>query len=133
MSQWYLDTSAALKLLIAEVESDALAAAIDEASADLVGCWLLETQLRRAAQREDALSQRRVSDFLDGIDIYAVPSSLFREAGLLPGASLRSLAALHLAAAVRVGVDRVLTYDRRMGQAAEDLGLTVFAPAQRPG
>lgn len=128
MSLWYLDTSAALKLVVEEPESEALARAIDHAQPDLVACWLLETELRRAAQRETALTQQIVSDLLDGVGLYEVPSSLFREAGLLPGAQLRSLDALHLAAAVRIGVDRVVTYDSRLQDAALSLGVDVFAP-----
>lgn len=129
MSLWYLDTSAALKLLVEEEESEALARAIDGASPDLVGCWLLDTELRRAAQRETALTQEGVSDFLDGVDLYEVPASLLREAGLLPGAGLRSLDALHLAAAVRIGVDHLVTYDARMSESARALGVSVIAPA----
>ena len=129
MSQWYLDTSAALKLLVEEDESDPLARAIDEARPDLVGCWLLETELRRAAHRDLGLTQEHVSGFLDGIDLYEVPASLFREAGLLPGSRLRSLDALHLAAAVRIGVDELVTYDVRMTESARALGLKVTAPA----
>lgn len=129
MSLWYLDTSAALKLLVEEDESEALARAIDGASPDLVGCWLLDTELRRAAQRDTALTQEGVSDFLDGVDLYEVPASLFREAGLLPGANLRSLDALHLAAAVRIGVEHLVTYDARMSESARALGVSVIAPA----
>lgn len=129
MSWWYLDTSAALKLLIEEDESDALARAIDAAAPDLVGCWLLETELRRAAQRDPTVRQEAVSDFLNGIDLYEVPASLFREAGLLPGTNLRSLDALHLVTAVRIGVDHLVTYDTRMSDSARTLGLSVIAPA----
>jgi predicted nucleic acid-binding protein len=129
MSRWYLDTSAALKLLIEEPESDALARAVDEARPALVACWLLETELRRAARREVALAQQAVSDFLGGIDIYEVPASLFREAGVLPGTHLGSLDALHLAVAIRIGVDLVVTYDNRMAGSAVELGLSVLAPA----
>jgi predicted nucleic acid-binding protein len=39
------------------------------------------------------------------------------------------LDALHLAAAIRIGVDCVVTYDSRMGDEARSLGLNVFAPA----
>lgn len=35
---------------------------------------------------------------------------------------------LHLAAAVRIGVDLVLTYDVRMADSARQLGLRVFSP-----
>jgi predicted nucleic acid-binding protein len=128
VSRWYLDTSAALKLLVEEAESDALARQVDAAAPELVACWLLETELRRAAQREPALTQQDVSDLLDGVDLYEVPSSLFREAGLLPGANLRSLDALHLAAAVRIGVERVVTYDLRMIASARLLGVGVLSP-----
>lgn len=129
MSLWYLDTSAALKLVVEESESDALAEGIDREKPDLVACWLLETEVRRAAQREEALTQVLVSEFLEGVGLYEVPSSLFREAGVLPGTHLRSLDALHLAAAIRIGVDRVVTYDSRLRDSARSLGLSVFAPA----
>ncbi|WP_345784275.1 PIN domain-containing protein [Rathayibacter soli] len=46
-----------------------------------------------------------------------------------PGANLRSLDALHLAAAIRIGVEHVVTYDARMADSARALGLSVFAPA----
>ena len=99
------------------------------AAVDLVGCWLLETELRRAAHRATALTQEIVSEFLDGVDVYEIPASLYREAGLLPGTNLRSLHALHLAAAIRIGVDYLVTYDVRMIESARDLGLRVISPA----
>lgn len=129
MSRWYVDTSAALKLLIDEAESAPLAEYIDAAEPVLASCWLLETELRRAVLRVPGLSQSAVTEFLDGIDLYEVPASVFREAGLLPGVHLRSLDALHLAVAVRIGVDHVLTYDHRMAEAARSLGLNMLAPS----
>ncbi len=129
MSRWYLDTSAALKLMVEQAESSALAERLDTESADLVACLLLETELRRAAHRHAGLTQELVSRFVERIDLYEVPASLFRQAGLLAASSLRSLDALHLAAAVRIGVDAVVTYDVRMTQASRELGLAVIAPA----
>ena len=128
MSFWYLDTSAALKLLIEEPESPALAQTVDREQPDLVAGWVLETELRRAAQRLPALGMDVVSEFLAGVSLYEMPGSLFREAGILPGETLRSLDALHLAAAVRIGVDLVLTYDVRMADSARLLGLPVLSP-----
>lgn len=128
MSIWYLDTSAALKLLIEEPESPALAQTVDREQPDLVAGWVLETELRRAAQRLPALGMDVVSEFLAGVSLYEMPGSLFREAGILPGETLRSLDALHLAAAVRIGVDLVLTYDVRMADSARLLGLPVLSP-----
>lgn len=127
MTRWYLDTSAAMKLIADENESD-LAAAIDDATPDLVAGLLLETELRRAVPRDDALSQEAISTFLTGVSLFEMPPSLYREAGLLPGANLRSLDALHLAASIRIDVETVLTYDARMACAAREVGLTVLAP-----
>lgn len=129
MKRWYLDTSAAMKLVVEEQESEALARTIDREEPDLVACWLLDTELRRAAWRDPRLTQEIVSTFLGDVALYEVPASLFRTAGLLPGINLRSLDAIHLAAAVRIGVDQVVTYDLRMAEAARELGLAVLAPA----
>ncbi len=128
MSRWYLDTSAALKLLLDEPESDELARTLDAEDPELVGTWLLETEMRRAAHRVEGLTQELVSGLLLAVALYEVPSSVFREAGLLPGPRLRSLDALHLAAAVRIGVEQVVTYDERMTESARQLGLAVLAP-----
>ncbi len=132
MSQWYIDTSAAAKLLIDEAESDALAAELDATHPELAACYVLETELRRMVSRVPALDQAAVTTLLTGIDLYEVPPSLFREAGLLDGSTLRSLDAIHLAAAIRIGVDGLLTYDRRMAVAAHDRGLTVISPGADP-
>lgn len=124
----YLDTSAAAKLLVAERESVALAAYLDDTDATLASCFLLETELRRMVPRIPALTQEMVTTVLDGIDLYEMPPSIFREAGLLTGKNLRSLDAIHLAAAIRLGVDAVITYDLRMAEAARRVGITPVAP-----
>lgn len=129
MSTWYLDTSAALKLVINEDESSALVEAINAERPVLAGSWLLETEMRRAAHRSDVLTQRHVTDLLDRMDLYQMTAAMFTQAGLLPGRHLRSLDALHLAAALEIGVDAVVSYDRRMLSAARDMGLAVSSPA----
>jgi hypothetical protein len=118
-----------MKLIVEEAESDALAGEIDSELPDLVACLLLETELRRAVHRDPGLTQEAVTGLLDGVGLYELPVSIFQEAGLLPGLSLRSLDALHLSAAIRIGVDRLVAYDVRMVQAARELGLSVFSPA----
>lgn len=128
MTRWYIDTSAAMKLLVTETWTEALVNAITAEQPDFVACYLLETEVRRAVMRYDELTQGDAVALLDGIALYEVPPSLFREAGLLPGSNSRSLDAIRLAAAVRIGVDAVLTYDTRMTAGAEGLGLDVIAP-----
>ena len=129
MSRCYLDTSAAVKLIVQEAESDALAAELRSNEPELVACLLLETELRRLVAREAVLTQKAVTDLLRGVDLHELPPPLFAEAGLLPGDRLRSLDALHLAAAIRLEVDAVVTYDQRMAHAATSLGLEVLVPA----
>ncbi len=85
---------------------------------------LLETELRWLAVRVD-LTQIAVTHLLERFDLMETDRSLYREAGRLPGRHLRSLDALHLAAALRVGTDVMVTYDRRQADAA---GLPVLAP-----
>ena len=118
-----------MKLLVAEAESDALVVELRSKQSTLVACLLLETELRRVVAREPALTQQAVTQLLRGVDLYELPPPLFAEAGLLPGATLRSLDALHLAAAIRLEVESVITYDARMAEAATSLGMTVLAPA----
>lgn len=130
MSRYYLDTSAAAKFLVNEAESAPLAEWADTGETHLVATHLLETELRRFAHRH-ALPQADVSAILARIDIHDLPPSLYREAGLLPGETLRSLDALHLASSIRLDVDALVTYDVRLAEAAETAGLRVYAPADR--
>lgn len=127
MTRFYLDTSAAAKLLVEEAESAQLAAWADGAEVGLVATHLLETELRRFASRH-GLSQADVSAILARVDLYDLPPSVFREAGLLPGPGLRSLDALHLAASIRLDAEALVTYDVRLAEAAQDMGLRVYAP-----
>ncbi|MGH3815777.1 MAG: PIN domain-containing protein [Pseudonocardiaceae bacterium] len=126
----YIETSAAAKLLVDEPASSRLAVRLDSAVAEdeaLISSILLETELRRLAVRVD-LPQVAVTHLLERFDLVETDRSLYREAGLLPGRHLRSLDALHLAAALRVSADVMVTYDRRQADAADAAGLPVLAP-----
>ena len=129
--RWYLDTSAAAKLLVEEIESDALVAFLDRTveGGDVVGSSrLLETELRRLGVRL-SIPQEHVTLVLERLDLLMPDDEVFRTAGLLPGSSLRSLDALHVAAALRWTADAVVTYDERQALAARGVGLEVAAPA----
>jgi len=127
----YLDASAAAKLLVEEPESRALAAYLDGLAAEgatVISSALLETELRRLAVRTE-LAQSDVSNLLERVDLVEPDRSLFHEAGILPGAHLRSLDALHVATALRVEASMMVAYDDRQREAAEAVGLRVIAPA----
>jgi len=128
MSVWYIDTSAALKLLTTEDETQALIRVLRDQAPTLVSSVLLETELRRAVERVPGLIQVQVTDVLTRVNIYEIEPSWFTAAGLLPGGDLRSLDALHVACAIRLRADRILTYDRRMQQASWAVGIPSEAP-----
>jgi predicted nucleic acid-binding protein len=126
----YVDTSAAAKLLIDEPESRGVATYLDKLAADnvsLVSSILLETELRRLAMRHN-LSQTLVSEILHRFDLIEPDRAIFVEAGLLPGTHLRTLDALHIATAVRVGANAIVGYDTRQLDGARELGISVVTP-----
>ena len=126
----YVDTSAVVKLVIEEPESEQLATYLDKLITDdvsLVSSILLETELRRLAVRHN-LSQALVWEVLQRFDLTEPDRAMFVEAGLLPGPHLRTLDALHIATAVRAGADTIVGYDARLTEAAHSLGISVTTP-----
>jgi predicted nucleic acid-binding protein len=124
-------TSAAMKLLVAEVESDALLSFLHSGAheVDLVASWLLHTELHCAANRHpDDIDVEAVGIVLDTLTLVDVTRGDLLTAGALPG-RLRSNDAVHLAAALRIGVDQMLTYDAELGYSATQSGLMVLQPS----
>ena len=122
----YLDTSAAVKLISDEQESEGLRSYLDEGPI-LVSSDLLETELRRIGIRHD-IDQVLITSVLDGVTLTSLTRDQFREAGLYPQIGLRSLDALHLAGALAIEAAAILTSDIRLAEAARAHGLEVVAP-----
>lgn len=125
----YVDTSAAVKLLLDEPESQAFAHYMSSLTStdEVVSSQLIETELRRTATRRD-LPQGVVSEILAGIDLIEPERDFFHEAGLLPGRGLRSLDALHVITAIKTDANVVLAYDRRLVDAASAVGIATASP-----
>lgn len=127
----YLDTSAFVKLIWAEPESDALSRFLARRPATtLVSSNLLTVEARRAVQREDPSALARADLLLTRIGHLGVTASLIESASRLPDRSLRSLDAIHLATALllREDLDVVLTYDKRLATAVDGYGIPVDSP-----
>lgn len=125
----FLDTSALVKLLVVEDETGALRDYL-RGRPVRAACALVRTELRRVAVRLPGGLLPVAEDLLSGLALVPVDDALLDTAGTLGPAVLRSLDAIHLAAALRVApVEAVLTYDDRMATAAASLGLPVAAPA----
>lgn len=128
MTLAYLDTSAAIKLVIEEAESATLAETLS-ASPDrrLASSWLLHTEMHCAAGRHPAdVELDAVRVVLDTVNLVDLTRGDMIAAGT--HAPLRSNDAIHLAVAIRLGVDEMITYDSELATAASRAGLTVLAP-----
>jgi predicted nucleic acid-binding protein len=127
----YLDSSALVKLVVRERETQALLAFLSgwpyRASSVLA-----RVEVLRAVRRGglDAPAQRRAQRLLERLALLALDHTIIAAAALLRPSELRALDALHLASARSLGADLggVVTYDRRQLQAARRLRLRVFSP-----
>lgn len=123
----YLDASAAMKLLVPEAESEALVDELERPERVLAASWLLHTELHCAAGHNPAdVALDAVADVLGVVTLVDITRGDLLAAGT--HAPLRSNDAIHLATALRLGVDEFLTYDRELATAARNAGLRVVAP-----
>jgi predicted nucleic acid-binding protein len=127
---FYIDTSALVKLVVAEPETDAVRSWFAESHRDPVASDLVRTELVRAVRRvaPDRLVQARA--VLDSVTLLEVTTAIFEAAGRVDPADLGSLDALHVAAALELGDDLqgIVTYDERLAEAAASNGISVVSP-----
>jgi uncharacterized protein len=129
MAATYLDSSAIVKLAVREDHSVALRRYLRRRR-PLVSSSLARTEVMRALLPggDDAVAAGR--KVLTGLDLIRVSTGVLDDAAVLLPASLRSLDAIHIATARRLGRDlgTLITYDERMAEAATQLGHRVEAP-----
>lgn len=125
----YLDTSAFIKLVRSEPESRALRAEISTGDA-LVSSALLLVEGRRAASRYGAVALVRARAALGTVTLLPIDDATLETAAGLAPSALRSLDALHLAAALSLAGElrHLYCYDARLATGARALGLDVRDP-----
>lgn len=126
----YLDSSAVVKLVVVEAESSALRARLGPAPTQ-ASSVLLKVELLHAAMQLDRRPVAMARDTLRNITLLDISDDVIEDAATLRvDPYLRSLDAIHLASARRLGRDleSVLTYDQRMVDAARALGVPVESP-----
>jgi predicted nucleic acid-binding protein len=125
---WYLDTSAFLKLLVLEEESDAMRSWYS-ANAPAWSSQLLLTEALRSAARLE-LDRGTVLEALETVSLIMPSAQTYFAAGQLAPPTLRTLDALHLASALELGsdLDGLVTYDERLASAARESEILVHAP-----
>lgn len=135
MTVLYGDSSALVKLVRHEAESDALRAYIDDV--DLVSSELVLAEIPRAIHRAAAQDQslsidlmlERAGEVVDELALRPVDRGLLLWAGALAEPSLRTLDAIHVAAAIGLGsIEAFVTYDERQAAVARLAGLQTVGP-----
>jgi predicted nucleic acid-binding protein len=126
----YLDSSALVKLAVAEKESQALRGLLAFGS-DLASSALARTEVPRAIAPQGELAVRRAMRVLAQIELIAIDDAILDSAARLGPPTLRTLDAIHIASALALedALESIVTYDTRMAAAATTLGIRVSAPA----
>jgi predicted nucleic acid-binding protein len=127
----YLDSSALVKLVVAEPESSALMEFLRSQS-ERVSSAVVLTEVPRALRRAGfgASERRRAREVMARIALVDVDRRILVAAAALDPSTLRTLDAIHLATALAVREDlaTIVTYDRRLAAAAERAHLEVSVP-----
>jgi uncharacterized protein len=128
----YLDSSALLKLVREEAETEALRQWLDSrAEAPAITSELGRVEVLRAARRAggDALTEARA--VVADVDLVPLDRTVQDLACDIGEAPLRTLDALHLASAVllRDELSAFIAYDHRLMHAAKAAGLPVATPS----
>jgi uncharacterized protein len=134
----YVDTSAMLKLLVREAESAAIERELLEWS-ELATSVITEVELPRAVtrareERADAVIDGSVvlQGVLASAAIVPLNENIVAAARKVKPVQVGALDAIHIASAISLGrqLAGVATYDKRMQDALEPLGVGVIAPEE---
>lgn len=128
----YLDTSAFLKTVRAEPESDALGTYLTAfGSPHFVSSALLAVEARRSILRVEPAELPRLDLELLDVNQIELSGAVLETASRLPDPLLRILDAIHVATAllIREDVDVLVSYDGRMLESAAGHGLPTASPA----
>jgi predicted nucleic acid-binding protein len=127
----YLDTSAVVKLIRPEAESEVLVGFLNRQSVPWVTSVITELEVVRALRRTNPELLGNVPAVIARLSRYDVDDVVRATASAYPDPDLRSLDAIHLATAdavFRPHLTGFLVYDVRLGERAAALGLPVVSP-----
>jgi predicted nucleic acid-binding protein len=131
MTLYYIDTSAAFKLLAAEEHAEAFLAFYGEHRNDeWISSDLLRIEVTRTVTRHWRALIPDAQRLLDAFEYIQIDEDVVHTAMVEPDPLLRSLDAIHLATARLLGKEltALLTYDDRLAKAAADAGIPVLTP-----
>lgn len=126
----YVDTSAFLKLVVEEDRSAAMVRWARAHANEMFSSDLLRTEALRVARRHSAAALAEARHRLTTLDVLTITTATCERAAELDPAILRALDAIHLASAMSIGdeLERVVTYDERLVEAARLHGIPTVSP-----
>lgn len=132
----YADTSAIVKLVVREAETDAMTEAATDwervATSEITTIELPRAIKRaRADGRAQVADDRTMLELLAALEIVSLSDDVRAGAAAAEPPELRTLDAVHLASALTLGpsVDAIATYDDRLERAARSAGLRTVRPS----
>jgi len=129
----YLDSSALVKLVVAEAETNPLITYLRTRPTQVTS-RIATVEVGRAAGRQEGVAPGRALAVLDQVTLIELDEEVADRASGLAPATMRSLDAIHLATAIglRRELEALITYDARLAAAAAVHGLPVVAPGSKP-
>lgn len=131
MTVAYVDSSAIVKLILHEAESQSLTTAMAGFD-DPVTSQIAVVEVTRAVHRTGLdPGFERIDAALDRISLVAVDADVVALARHLEPVHVRTLDAIHLASALSLGIDGItfIAYDGRLLDAARAAGMSVASPS----
>jgi uncharacterized protein len=128
----YLDSSALVKLALAEPESRALASWLSErADQALVSSALHRTEVLRTIWRAEPGALPRGQRIIRRVERVALSYDVLDNAATVPPQKLGTAGAIHLASALAIRRDLTsfVAYDKQLLDAAREAGLPVASPS----
>lgn len=125
-----VDTSVLAKLLVEEAESHAVRSYLEQGTGggdEFAISTIAITELRRLAIRLD-IEPERVEPVVRPFRTIRLTEGILQLAGRLPHPHLGTLDAIHIATALTIESETLLSFDARQSDAAELEGLAVAAP-----
>lgn len=129
-TNYYVESSAIMKLFEPEPESEALRAWLIAQGSEMS---LVTSELTKLEVLGNLSKARLVQarDFFDGLALIQLKRSILDDAVFSMQVGLKTLDAIHHATIRRImpDLEGVISYDKRLNQAITQLGARVFSPA----
>lgn len=128
---WYIDSSAIIKLIKPEAETAALLKII---SSPLISSQLSRVEVFRTINLTNSALLESAHDVLIDIQMFPIENSILVIAENFSSfIELRTLDSIHLATAItlRNAIQGIITYDKELAKAAITLGFEVLSPGMK--